>query len=638
MSANDHVYEVIKNYATSPSHPRFALAIAGPWGSGKTHIAKSILDRKTDFPNLKVVYVSLFGLTSTQEIDQTVFAAMHPVLGGKKAKIFGKVAKGLLRATLKIDLDGDGKEDGSISPTIPDLDPSHFGNADKDTLLVFDDIDRTKIPIEVVLGYINYFVEHTDARCIVLVNEELKDGGAVITEEKQDLYRMHKEKTIGLTVRVRPDFDNAYQSFIKELFPADVKHAMSAWKEVVERVFRQSSKDNLRLVRQSLLNFCWVYDKFPAKARGVDAVEREYLNAHLPLAFEYFSGALPSDNAIREFLGADSLLGYMRRREDKETTFEKLRGKYSGPSSVFSSDEGYEFFSELFATGFVDEERLSQLIDLHPHFIDETTPDWRKLWHWCYLRADDIDPLAQKVLQQIKEDAFYDVYVLLHALGTLMSLNERELTSTPTVEDMQTIGVCALDRLATRGDLHNFSRLRNFKISVTDGHTGLGYPTHIPEFSQLASHAEKLRQQQFEQYLRKSVDEWLNLLTSNTEEFAEKICEHNTTFSRDPFFSRIDVNDFMSRICSMDVVVNFWHLSDGLKQRFEADNADFYEPLLPELQFFAALDEKIAAETANRTRSVVVVRGLRDLREGGLRKAIEQLTKCEEIVMARATF
>jgi hypothetical protein len=335
MPVNDHVYEVIKTYATSPSHPRFALAIAGPWGSGKTHIAKSILDRKADFPNLKVVYVSLFGLTSTHEIDQTIFTAMHPVLGGKKAKIFGKIAKGLLRATLKIDLDGDGKEDGSISPTIPDLDPSYFGNADKDTLLVFDDVDRTKIPIEVVLGYINYFVEHTDARCIVLVNEELKDGDAVITEEKQDLYRMHKEKTIGLTVRVKPDFDNAYQSFINELFPADVERAMGAWKEVVERVFRQSSKDNLRLVRQSLLNFCWVYAKFPAKAKGLDTVEREYLNAHLPLAFECFSGALPSNTAIREFLGADSLVGYMWRREGKETAFEKLRGKYSGTNSVF---------------------------------------------------------------------------------------------------------------------------------------------------------------------------------------------------------------------------------------------------------------------------------------------------------------
>jgi hypothetical protein len=278
---------------------------------------------------------------------------------------------------------------------------------------------------------------------------------------------------------------------------------------------------------------------------------------------------------------------------------------------------------------------LSQLIDLHPHFIDATTPDWRKLWDWRYLRADDINPLAQKVLQQIKEDAFDDVYVLLHALGTLMSLNERELTSTPTVEDVQTIGVSALDCLATRGDLNDFSRLRNFKISVTNGHTGLGYPTDIPEFSQLASHAEKLRQQQFEQYLCKTVDEWLKLLTMDTDAFAEKICELNSAFSREPFFSRLDVNDFMSRICSMDVVIDFWHLSDGLEQRFASDNANFYEPLLQELRFFEALDDKIATEIAGSTRSVVVVRGLKDLRERGLRRALEQLRKCQTVIVAK---
>jgi hypothetical protein len=97
------------------------------------------------------------------------------------------------------------------------------------------------------------------------------------------------------------------------------------------------------------------------------------------------------------------------------------------------------------------------------------------------------------------------------------------------------------------------------------------------------------------------------------------------------FFSRVNVSDFMSRICTLTVVMDFWHLSEGLEQRFIAENADAYEPLLPELPFFKAMETAIDLEVGSNKRSVVVARGLTDLKERGLRRAVEQLQKCEQI-------
>lgn len=63
-----------------------AVLINGPWGSGKTHFIKAFMAdrdraRKAAEPlSQSHVYVSLYGVRSTAEIEDRVFAAAHPTL------------------------------------------------------------------------------------------------------------------------------------------------------------------------------------------------------------------------------------------------------------------------------------------------------------------------------------------------------------------------------------------------------------------------------------------------------------------------------------------------------------------------------------------------------------------------------
>jgi hypothetical protein len=98
-----------------------------------------------------------------------VFQAAFLAFTGTAAKVAGRVAKAGLKF-LKLD---------------PDIGTSRNSSTVEAKVYVFDDLERCLAPINKVLGYINQFVEHGDAKVIVLANE--KEIGS-----DEDYTRRHK--------------------------------------------------------------------------------------------------------------------------------------------------------------------------------------------------------------------------------------------------------------------------------------------------------------------------------------------------------------------------------------------------------------------------------------------------------------
>ena len=65
----------------------------------------------------------------------------------------GKILKGVLRGSLKINLDEPGAPEGSVSTGFQDLHLPEYLRDTDDRILVFDDLERCGMPIEKVLGY-----------------------------------------------------------------------------------------------------------------------------------------------------------------------------------------------------------------------------------------------------------------------------------------------------------------------------------------------------------------------------------------------------------------------------------------------------------------------------------------------------
>ncbi len=626
MSVNARAQEVLETYASAAVNPEFTAAVTGAWGCGKTHFVKRFLQQR-DERGLTNIYISLYGLSDTAAIDQSIFAALHPLLGGKAASFAAKLVKGLLKTTIQVDLDQDGKSDGSVSSTVPDVQLADWLKPKKGTLIVFDDLERTRIDVDDVLGYINSLVEHSEVRCVVLVNEN-EDA---MREDQREKYRVRKEKTIGLTVKVLPDFDEAYATFGQALFPNSAVEFEQEWKQTTRAAFEQSGKNNLRLLRQALLYFSWAYDKFPADAKRSNEVTRSYLSVHLPTAFEFLSGTLKQEQ-LDPFLDTSGVARYLASEKEEKDPVRELADRYTIFDEKFRSKSAVVFFTFLLRDGAIVEDKLVELLNTHPALITASTPPWRRLWFWRDLQESEIQSLATVVRAQITNGEFSNVYQLLLAVSTLISLATRGMISGISASHSLGLGKDAVRALALKGDIREYERVRDLRIDTSSGYDGLGYSSDLPEFVELARYANDLRATQYDSFLERKSVALLQSLSTDAQSFAETISNLNGIFSHRPLFSRFTVEDFLERLRLQKTVAGYWDVSTGIEHRFIASNTEVYKDLLPELSFFEELDAAITREEQAGEYGPVARRGLLDLKERGLAHAIDQLRSCKERV------
>lgn len=261
---NEEVLKCLNDYL-KVKRPGYAVLIKGSWGCGKTYFIKKWLDTLSDNNAendndviIKPIYVSLYGMSSTNQIDEEVKRIISPILHSKAMKKAGKVLKVAISAAIRynIDLNDDGDVDMKMKCTIDPkaLLSSNDNHVKGNRLLVFDDLERSNMNIQEVLGYINFFVEHIGCNVVIAGDDtKLKD----LNE-----YKNIKEKTIGREFLIDPDVNSAVESFI------NVEHVLGKDylienKNVIIDCFNVSGTNNLRLLKQSLNDFSLMIDRIP---------------------------------------------------------------------------------------------------------------------------------------------------------------------------------------------------------------------------------------------------------------------------------------------------------------------------------------------------------------------------------------
>ena len=94
---NRHIKEYLKYYIGLPHPPHYAVLIDGPWGIGKTFLVRKFLDEHFEGQENAYTYISLYGLTSQEDLDNAFLQGLYPFLGWKGTKIAGRVAKTALK-------------------------------------------------------------------------------------------------------------------------------------------------------------------------------------------------------------------------------------------------------------------------------------------------------------------------------------------------------------------------------------------------------------------------------------------------------------------------------------------------------------------------------------------------------------
>ncbi|EFI7937242.1 hypothetical protein GYM27_002997, partial [Escherichia coli] len=178
MDLNNHIIDNL-NYYLNTNTPEYAFMITGGWGAGKTHFIESFIKEynKNAIDNQsgnKIIKISLFGFKTTSSIDEMIFQSLHPLLGHRYTKLAGNILKGALKLGCKIDINGDSKSDVDINASLDKIKFSEIFSTNTDTgqiIIALDDLERTDIPLKEILGYVNYLVEISKVKVILIANE-----------------------------------------------------------------------------------------------------------------------------------------------------------------------------------------------------------------------------------------------------------------------------------------------------------------------------------------------------------------------------------------------------------------------------------------------------------------------------------
>lgn len=334
---NKQIFDFLKEYAKLPS-PQYAILLRGKWGCGKTYFVKHWLeefDKSDKLPanensiELKPIYFSLFGMREISDIKSAIDRCVNPFFyskTGKILKIAGRIASKIIFKT-ELDIDKDGKSETSFSGALDFL--SIFENDNKDEVkgvkfIIFDDLERCQIPMKQLLGFINYFVEHCDCHVVVIGEEKYLDD-----KTQHDLLEF-KEKIVGREFEILPDIEAAIKLFVSE--PMMATDFLSKETGMIQLCFECSATHNLRLLRQSLLDFSSLISALPSNlVENNHEYLRSLLACFIAVYAEYRN--IDSHAFIVDWENC-AVNAYVDTKDDESQKIRNLMGKYNRVNSL----------------------------------------------------------------------------------------------------------------------------------------------------------------------------------------------------------------------------------------------------------------------------------------------------------------
>jgi hypothetical protein len=409
MDINKHIVDNL-NFYLGLNFPEYAFLITGEWGSGKTHFIESFIKNPKE-SNSKIIKVSLFGLKCTSNIDEKIFQELHPVLGSKYAKFAGNIFKGAINLGFKIDLDSDGKPDASLNSKFDKVDFSEYFSKEgrnKEIVLVIDDLERTDISTTEVLGYINYLVEISKIKVVLVANEQF-----ILENNNSDDYKRFKEKVVGKTFEVKHNIDEVLAEFLDE----SEDKLLHKQLDVIRDVYTRSKCKNLRKIKQSIFDFGYLTSCISDEYLKNSMFYSNLVRTFFALSIEIKKGVL-DEQSLRKNTP-------LRRMIEPSNEIEKIFEKYAlNESYLYSGD----LWAEILFKGNL--ESVNEVTSKLAFFINKqevVPPTWVKLWNFKELEQEEFSSLVKEIEDDIKNLKEDSLPIYLHKLALMLYFYKNKL-------------------------------------------------------------------------------------------------------------------------------------------------------------------------------------------------------------------
>lgn len=415
---NENIISYIKdNYINSKMDPQFAVLVKGDWGSGKTFLVRKILEETygKKYEN-NIIWLSVYGISTIDQLQQKLFEKTHPVLTSKVAKFAFATVKAGLKATTSLDLNKDNKDDILFDFAIPEFEKDIGGKKVKiKKLLIVDDIERCSIPIMELFGFFSEEILDNKVRAIFISNDQiikdLEDSSKKEDKNSEEsakeiinTYRATKEKIIGMEFEVLPDIPEAARKFINEI-------GLNKYEKVLVdktmEVLNNLNYKNLRTVRQAFVHISQIINNL--KTKSLDA-------KYISLVIEYFlvlfiqkaNGKIDKEN---EFL--DAIQVYAEAKQTLEE-YKNVHAKNAYPLFRLTKVPLQHLYYKIIQKGNYSSELICN------DYKEWTTPDAKKTPYqkmiegWFYLSDSEFKKYYDSIEKDFAKNKITNQMIILN--------------------------------------------------------------------------------------------------------------------------------------------------------------------------------------------------------------------------------
>lgn len=546
LCSQSHLKDYLEYYKQL-TNPGYAVLVTGDWGSGKTHQITQILKEK------EIYYISLFGSQTTEEIYSTVYAKMHPGLA---------LTKNVAKST-----DGAGAGPVNVGGLVAGLANAIIRDHVKnDKIIVFDDLERSKIDTNDLLGIFNKYVEHHKCRVIVLAHDK----------KIAETFKGSKEKVFGQTIVITPQTSQAFDSFAGDIKNTATAKIIKKLKQVILDIFNESATYSLRILKHSVEDLSRLLDILTSQHKSNEEALVEFSSLFVALSLEVRAGRLDEDNLRNR---SDTIFRYqMAANRDPKTARPAI---YDAVERYKSIDLGNRILNDnvlilLLVKGIYSTPLVHESLNESLYFTKAADlPAWMVFMKFDELSESDSRTAAEKLISQFEVRTTTTPGEMFHLFALRFLLSEMTLIPQSFEQVEEDCKKYIEDLLDQKKIQPLRAHLQVWGEAFSDGFGGFTYwveESYKPHFSRVTGHFREAESRATVQSYPEFAKTLIALMSSDGAKFAEKISQTNggnNEFANIEIMPSIKPIDFVQEWMGSPAQ-NWRHISRGLEQRYSS--------------------------------------------------------------------
>lgn len=513
------------SYYISRDRPGYAVFVTGEWGVGKTFQVRRTI------PDDQSFYVSLFGLCKTDEIFAAIFSTMFPSKAATRSDIDRHKNVSLFGLPI-----------GALAFQLSAMAIRDEVRTDK--VLVLDDLERCSVKSSDLLGIINRYVEHHGCRVVVIAHEE---------KLSNDLLSQ-KEKIFGQTIRIDPNIDSAYDSFLDLYRSSDSLDALELYRNDVIGVFIESKVKSLRILRHAMEDIARIYGCISEEQRDHHDAVRALLKMFAAFNFEARAGYLqPDDLRDRARNALQYRMANSKNRNDIDQVPRIITSMNKYQTAIMTEKIlGDEDLIDTIFKGIYDRGRIELSFSKSEYFYTvDKSPAWKILIGFQSQSDIDAEDAARKIESNFFSRSILEPGEMLHVFSLRMMMSANGIIST-SIDEVSDQCKSYINDLLSAGRLIPSPMNIDDREDLSFGFDGHAYWIEDSYRKQFADIFAFLLRSRDEARMRSAVEDIPKILRSVEEDgevFFSLLVQTpsgGAKYSDIPILAKIDPGDFVS--------------------------------------------------------------------------------------------